>query len=209
MLRRAGIGWVAVAVAFITATTLDVHGQQARFSRTLSPLEFKQAGLQKLSSNQLAVLDAVVRQDARINGESAAGKPPAGLFTARLATDEAHAAGIDLFSRQERACLNVMVNRYEDAQRLERSAGSAIPSLDPDIGYPTLEVHGMISLTYGAGAGGYHEMSGAVAVSIDDPAHGVSLYLGYGESSGRGPWPGRCWGWQSPDRFSPGGRLGP
>lgn len=198
----------AAAVLFAAAPVV-VRGEQTRFSRTLSATEFKEAGLQRLSSDQLAVLDALVRQDAQFVAESAPGKPPAAQFTERLATDEAHAAGINLLSGAQRARLNAFVSRYENAERSDPSPGSGRSGFDPDFGDPGPEVHGMVSLTYGVGAGGYHEMGGAMAVSIDDPAHGVSLMFGYGESRGRGPWPGRCWGAPAPDCFGPWGPLGP
>lgn len=200
---------MAAATAFLVATPMAVRAQQLRFSRLLSAGEFKQAGLERLSSDQLAVLDALVRQDAQTDAESAPGRPPGGLFTERLATDEAHAAGINLLSGLERASLNSFVFQYENAQPSDPSSGPGRSALDPDFRHPQPEVHGMISLTYGVGSGGFHEVGGAMAVSIDDPAHGVSLYLAYGESRGRGPWPSRCWEWQSPDWPDPCGPFGP
>ena len=45
----------------------------------------------------------------------------------------------------------------------------------------------MISFTYGTGRGGYSMMGGSVAVSVNDPAHGLSLLVGYGESRTNAP----------------------
>jgi hypothetical protein len=45
----------------------------------------------------------------------------------------------------------------------------------------------MFTLTYGAGRGGYSEKGGEMLLNYDDPAHGFSLGMSYGEMTGTVP----------------------
>ena len=47
------------------------------------------------------------------------------------------------------------------------------------------EIHGMISLTFGMGSGGYSERGGAMVLTYDDPS-GISLAVGYSEIRTKG-----------------------
>ena len=61
----------------------------------------------------------------------------------------------------------------------------------------------MISFTYGTGSGGYSMTGGAMAVSVDDPAHGLSLLVSYAEMHGRGPYYGWGCGRMFPSVYPP------
>jgi len=54
------------------------------------------------------------------------------------------------------------------------------------------EIHGSISLMYGAGSGGYNEYGGAVTLSYEDP-NGFALAVGYSEIRSNGGYYYRDW----------------
>jgi hypothetical protein len=79
------------------------------------------------------------------------------------------------------------VEQYEAGDPPSVAAESATTAMQSELKQPAPEIHGMISFTYGAGRGGYSERGGSMLLSYDDPAHGISLLVGYGEMHGNGP----------------------
>jgi len=47
-------------------------------------------------------------------------------------------------------------------------------------------IHGSFSLSYGVGSGGYSEKSGSMVLTLEDPAKGFSLSVGYSETHTKG-----------------------
>ena len=192
----------------MTAAALPMLAQEGRFSQSLAPADEAAAGILKLSPDQLAVLDALVRRDARINAFPDPSQPaPAPRFSQRLLTAERQSAGLTLLTDAECTKLDAAVARFESGGRSGEQLSTSGENWRPVAGGPALEVHGTVSLTVGAGRGGASFMGGAMAVSVADPAHGIALSAGYAEMHGKGPLlggRGYCGGLPGEYPFGPG-----
>ncbi len=189
-------GWrILLPGALFCLGTLVGRADQERFSRSISAAERAAVGIPHLTSDQVAVLDALIRRDEQINAFPVKGEKVPAQFTARLSQEEMHSAGLDRLSNAERSRLDVQVQRYEALAQAKPTSTADISGIQPQPGPSGPIVHGMISFTYGVGSGGYHEMGGAMAVSIDDPGHGISLFASYAQSRGEGRGWGRPCGW--------------
>ena len=156
-----------------------------RLSRTLIPAEYEDSGLKQLTSDQVAILDALVRRDTANQLRPNSSEPQPERFSERLTADERKSAGLSLLSENQLAKLDNYV------ARLSAPLGSASGSFSyqagrtgPYVAARTLkrapEIHGMISLMYGQGSDGYSERGGAMMITYDDPS-GFSLAVGYSE----------------------------
>jgi len=175
----------------VIAVAAAGRAQEARFSQKLTATERTAMGLEKLSSDQLAVLDALIRSNENMSAKPDAAHPPPTRFSQRLSADERKSAGLDLLTEAELTRLDAFVEQYEAGSPPSVAAESAATALKPELKGPAPEIHGMISFTYGAGRGGYSEKGGSMLLNYDDPAHGFSLLVGYGEMRGNGPFLGR------------------
>lgn len=173
--------------ALMMAAAVVGGAEDARFSQRLTPTEQAEAGFVKLSSDQLAVLDALVRRDEKMNAMPDATHPPPARFTQRLSSEERKSAGLDLLTEAELVRLDVLIGHYGSGNLSSLQSRPVTTALQPELTSPSPEIHGMISFTYGMGRGGYREEGGAVALSLDDPAHDFSLFVGYEEMRGKGP----------------------
>ena len=193
---------------FLTVAVLPLRAQEARFSQSLAPADEAATGILKLSADQRAVLDALVRRDARINAVPDPGQPaPAPRFSQRLLAAERQGAGLTLLTDAESAKLDAAVARFESRGGSGEQLVTSSEDWRPAAGGPALEVHGTVSLTVGAGRGGASFMGGAMAVSVADPAHGIVLSAGYAEMHGKGPLLGGrgfCGGFPDEYPFGPG-----
>ena len=176
----------ALGALMMTAAVVG-WAEEARFSQRLTPAERAEVGLVKLSSDQLAVLDALVRRDEKMNAMPDATHPPPARFTQRLSSEERKSAGLNLLSEAELARLDVLIDQVNSGHLLSPKPKPATSALKPEPTSPSPEIHGMLSFTYGMGRGGYREEGGAVALSLDGPAHDFSLFVGYEEMRGKGP----------------------
>jgi len=165
----------------------------ARLSQTLSPAELSAAGLNRLTSDQIAVLDALVRRDAVIAATIRFKTPRPARFSQRLTADERHNAGLDQLGELQIANLDHYVDRFSDPTPVDSSpvAGtSSSASRTADLSAKSLrrppEIHGMISLLYGVGSGGYSERGGAMVLSYEDPANHFAIAVGYSEVHTKG-----------------------
>ena len=173
-----------------------LYAQEMRFSGSLSAADRVAAGLTKLTSDQVAVVDALVRRDAAQRGGStnvAAGDNANAdaTFSQRVTARERGTMGLGTLSALELAQLDTFVERYENA-RLARSL------LAPPIYLARTphnlntekkqerEIHGSFSLSYGMGSGGYSEKTGSMVLSMEDPAKRYSITIGYSESHVKG-----------------------
>jgi len=107
-------------------------------------------------------------------------------FSQRISPDERKSAGLDLLTDAELSRLDAVVEQPETGSPPEGAPRSAA-ALQPRLNRPGPEIHGMITLTYGAGRGGYSEKGGEILLNYDDPAHGFSLGVSYGEMTGTVP----------------------
>ena len=164
--------------------------EDVRLSRTLIPSEYADSGLKQLSSDQIAIIDALVRRDTATLRRTPADTSRSARFSERLSVDERQNAGLTLLSESELDALDRYIARLTapiDSPTGSFAAGH--PTRPSFIAEKTLrrppEIHGMISLMYGVGKGGYSERGGAVVLTYDDPS-GISLAVGYSEIRTKG-----------------------
>ena len=178
-----------LAVWLITCAVALAQGD-VRFSNTLNGEERAAAGLTRLSSDEVAVIDALVRRDTTARGATANDEKPA-TFSQRLTARERETAGLQKLAEKELPQLDAFVNRYQNA-KLARTL-LAPPTylarhsrLTPTEAKKAREIHGSFSLSYGIGSGGYEEKSGSMVLTMDDPARRYSISIGYSESHVKG-----------------------
>lgn len=184
--------WIAVALALVSGAT--AAEDDPRFSLTLTTADRAATGVARFTSDQLAVLDALVRRDTATRASTPAPKSaeeaaPA-AFSKRLSADELRNTGIATLAAEEVSRLDALIERHQTA-KLARSFLAPPEFLSPHRRAATEKkeerrVHGSFSLSYGWGKGGYSEKTGAMVVNIDDPAHNLSLSIGYAESHIKG-----------------------
>ena len=182
------LAFTACLLAFVSTSPAS-ESDDVRLSRTLIPSEYADAGLKQLSSDQVAIIDALVRRDTAAFRRTSETARPA-RFSERLSIDERNNAGLSLLSESEHEALDRYVARLTapiDSPSGSFAAGR--PFRTPFIADETLrrapEIHGMISLTFGMGSGGYSERGGAMVLTYDDPS-GISLAVGYSEIRTKG-----------------------
>ncbi len=162
-----------------------------RLSRTLVPDEFAAAGLAQLSSDQIAVLDALVRRDIADSQRVTRTKETrAARFSERLTADERKNAGLTVLAPEQVAQLDNFVARLTspeaggNGQFVSSGAGRTEVFTDRTLRRAP-EIHGSFSLMYGVGSGGYSERGGAMTLSYEDPS-GLSIAVGYSEVHSKG-----------------------
>lgn len=175
------------ALAFAALFTVTSRAEERRFSATLNPAESTQSGLSHLNSDQVAVLDALVRND--INTAEFQRQPRPELFSQRLSDNERRNAGFALLTTAELAQLDASVARF--AQPVANDSGPSTvlnsPTRDRDRS-PTEfqykrkpEIHGSVTLMVAGGSGGYSAYGGAIDLTYFDPAHNFAISVGYSE----------------------------
>ncbi len=175
---------IGAALAPVAQAAEDV-----RFTRTLSAAENSAAGLDRLDSNQLAVLDALVRRDIAAT-RFVSREPRAKEFTARLSADELRNAGVEQLTAEQRAQLDVLAARVipADDDSTASAAGASSVGPTPPIGVKVRrgpELHGYVTLFAGWGSGNYSELGGAVYVETNlTPS--LTVGVGYAESRIKG-----------------------
>jgi len=159
---------------------------ETRFTRSLGGDDFTAVGLNLLNSDQIAVLDALVRRDATKLAAMRPSQPRPDRFSDRITADERKNAGLDALSETQLKLLNTKVQQFVSpaptGQLAIGSSGALPASSVPSAKLRReLEVHGSVSLMYGVGSHGYSEKGGAMVVSVEDPTSGLALAVGYSE----------------------------
>lgn len=189
-----------LALAFLVATAASAFGQDTRFSQNLTIGERAEVGFNRLNSDQVAVLDALVRRDLATKSSSrSTDKAPPARFSERLTAMERTNAGLAIFSEKELVRLDALVEQ-------NASAALARTLLAPPVFYPTgmrlrpvepleprtgREIHGSFMLSYGFGKGGYSEKTGGITLNYEDPVHNFAVSFSYTESHIKGGIPYR------------------
>jgi hypothetical protein len=158
----------------------------ARFTRTLSGEDFTAAGLNLLNSDQIAILDALVRRDATKLANMRPSQPRPDRFSDRITADERTNAGLGALNNEQLKLLDEKVQQFVSpappVQFGATSGGSMSSSSVQSAKFRReLEVHGSVSLMYGVGSHGYTEKGGAMVLSVEDPVSGLALAVGYSE----------------------------
>jgi hypothetical protein len=156
-----------------------------RFSQSLSAEDRAAGGLTLLTSDEVAVIDALVRRDTTKRLETTASDKPSPTFSQRLSESERSAAGLAKLG-DELPKLDGLIDRFQNA-RLARSllapprylARARIPVSETK---KEREIHGSFSLSFGWGSGGYSERTGSMVVNVQEVLPGVSLTVGYSET---------------------------
>jgi len=181
--------WLMTVIAIMS------RAQDERYSQRLTAADRMEAGLGKLSADQLAVLDALIRRDEKSSATPAAAQPPSAGFSQRLSAGERRDAGLGLLTTTELARLDALVAQDESGALPIVAPRADGTGLAPEFRRPAPEIHGEISFTFGAGQGGYRETGGSIALDYEDPAHNFSLLVGYAETHVSGSFGGRrCFG---------------
>jgi hypothetical protein len=180
---------LGVAVLLFAASGVAVRAEEeVRFSKTLAPADRSVLGLDRLSSDQLGALDALIRRDA-VNLRRVSKTPPAPRFSQRLSADERRVSGIDQLPAEAVAELD---RRVQVLNAPPPAGGFSYAAAGSPIFVPSVkirrgpEVHGSVELMVGVGSHGYSEYGGAMTVSVEDPASGLSVAVGYAELHSKG-----------------------
>jgi hypothetical protein len=169
---------------------------EARFSKAIAPSEISQIGLDKLSSDQIAVLDALVRKDATAATMVRKDKPRANRFSERLSDDERRNAGLTLLDEPMVLQLDQRIEKFIAPPAVDGGSYS-LGSRPASTIYTARslrrepEIHGSISLVYGVGSHGYSERGGAMTLSYEDPENRFAVAVGYSEMHVKGDYVGR------------------
>lgn len=172
-----------------TAAAADADG---RFTRGLSGPEYNEAGITRLSDDQVAVLDALVRRDAAARTATSAPPDLPAKFSLRLTPDERRSAGLPSLNSSELARLDALVERHQAGGMARTLLGppvfaSPVSRLTPAETKKGREIHGTFSLGIGFGKGGYSERSGGMTLTMDDPDRRYSVTVSYSETRIKSP----------------------
>jgi hypothetical protein len=183
------VSWLAVSL--IAFAVLRADPADPRFSQTLNAEDRAAAGLTRLSSDEVAVIDALVRRDTAARAGATNSDHVAATFSQRLTERERQTAGLPKLSTTELPKLDALIDRHQNAKLarillapptyLARSS-----RVTPTEAKKEREIHGSYSLSYGFGSGGYSEKSGSMVLNFEDPARGYSISIGYTETHIKG-----------------------
>ncbi len=168
-----------------------------RFSQSLASVDRIATGLDRLSSDEIAVIDALVRRDLATQSAprraDAAALP--GRFSQRLTADERRTAGFGGLTETELLKLDSLAERNV-ASLLGRTL-LAPPTFVPlsvrarvaEAKATGPEIHGSFTLGMGFGKG-YSERFGGMTLTYEDPARNFAVSFSYMEShiKGTGPY---------------------
>ncbi|MBI4625057.1 MAG: hypothetical protein HY736_17795 [Verrucomicrobia bacterium] len=185
--------WITLLAGFLAAAgTAGAASGDGRFSQGLSVAERTEIGINRLSTDQVAVLDALVRRDTAARSAPTAAPGAPASFSQRLTADERRNAGLTLLTPAELPRLDAIVERRE-AGGLARALLappvflSPVARLTPAETRKGREIHGSFSLSYGMGKGGYSERSGGMVLTMDDPERRYSITVSYRETHIKSP----------------------
>lgn len=165
---------------------------EVRFSQTIGTPERPSFGLDRLSADQIAVLDALIRRDTTLRSRVNADANAPEVFSRRITPDELRLTGLDTLPADTLARLDAAIARRQTAVLapflLSPPVYLARPGrIETREQKRERELHGTFSLSYGWGKGGYSEKTGAMTVTMEDPDRGLAVSVGYSESHIKGP----------------------
>lgn len=167
-----------------------------RISSSLSPAERTATGINRLTSDQVAVLDALYRRDlvAQSAPRRADTPPLSPRFSERLSADERRNAGVTQLTEDELSQLDALAERYGTAS-LARTllapptfvpVGMRARVAETEVRNKGPEVHGSFTLGFGMGKGGYSERFGGMSLTYEDPVHNFAIGFSYTETHVKG-----------------------
>ena len=173
---------------FCTAAPAAAPDDDLRFSATLSESQRKEAGLGELTEDNIAVIDALVRQDiATVKRRNSTAS--LGSFSQRRTEHEREIAGLARLTPEQLARLDGLIAlrvfpppAYQlNSEHRPNSSGE----MKPVTRVKGLEIHGSVTFTYGWSKGG-SVRGGDMVVTAQDPAGRYKITVGYSEYRGKG-----------------------
>lgn len=164
-----------VAAAVLLGVALSGDAAELRYTDGLAPEAQIAAGIRRLTSEQLTVLNRQIGQELSL-ARAGDVRGFAGTFSGRRTAAERTAAGIDQLTDEERARIDGLV-----ATLLANPAWPTWPvtlprardsSVEPVSDRPRL--HGQVTAMVGWGSGGYSTYGGSISTHYYDPARRFS-----------------------------------
>lgn len=183
--------WLVVLGIPTLALVAHAAEDDARFSSTLSDTQRTEAGLTRLTEDNIAVIDALVRQDiAAVKRRNST--TSFGTFSQRRSDHEREIAGLARLTPEQLARLDGLIGlRVFPPPSYQLNSEHRTNSLGPVKPVTTvrgLEIHGSVTLTYGWSKGG--NIRGAeMVVTAADPSGRFKINVGYAEYQGKGMTP--------------------
>ncbi|HUR57721.1 MAG TPA: hypothetical protein VM029_08425, partial [Opitutaceae bacterium] len=143
----------------LSASAAEPAPAAARFSQGVATGERAALGLVRLDSDQLAVLDVMVRRDTAARSSLRADSEAPAVFSQRLTADERRLAGLNALTPEELARLDAAVARFTSGAITRSLLApptylSRASRVEPKETKKEREIHGSFSLSYGWGSGG-------------------------------------------------------
>jgi hypothetical protein len=187
MKLRALLVIISLLIGLVGSVLAD---EDTRLSKSFATADFSATGLQKLSLDQVAILDALARRDEAATLTAAPTHPRAALFSQRLSAEERANTGFNLLTTAEIARIDAQVARLENHNApasvdTDSSGGSVAQAATPAC-KALPKVHGSFSLFYGTGSRGYSTQGASVDLVYHDPDHGYTITAGYAEIRTKG-----------------------
>jgi len=196
---------IALTCALLSAAL--VAAEAPRFSQSLTAEQRIATGVERLDSDQLAALDALVRlhrnqtaaavlkaerekpaAEDKTATESAAPAPqPAQpvAFTQSLSVDQRRAAGLDQLTAQELSAIDALATARSPEAPSYRPALAT--NADAVEFFPNrFEVHGEFGFSFGGGSGGYNSRAAWLNTTLLDTKTGTEI--GVTIATGREKW---------------------
>ena len=177
---------LAAALLAVALTAAVRAADFTRFSQVLTAEQRVATGLDQLTSDQLAVLDALVRHDDAYAVPSTAEHPRPARFSQRLNADERRNAGLARLSADQLTRLDDLVEQRVPLRVPVVAPASAATTPTVEVERVRPQIHGAVTLGMGWGSGGYSEMGGSMVIDYSDPAHGLDLLMGLSEVRTKG-----------------------
>jgi hypothetical protein len=185
--------WILLACGLISAVIASAAPSNSRFSEQLTEAERQSSGLDLLSSDQVAALNALVHREAVVafDAPAAPATPAPKSFSRRLYPDEFQAAGLNRLTAPQLSRLDGLVGSSlsqpgTTAVLAAAPASSSSGRVPSESGQPPPEIHGMVALTYGFG-GGASFREATTDLSYVDPSHHLEVDVGYSDLEAKPP----------------------
>jgi hypothetical protein len=179
--------------AALLAPSAAVAAEDVRFSATLSDSQRAETGLAQLTADNVAVIDALVRQDEatlKRRGSLAS----FGAFSQRRSDREREIAGLAQLTPAQLARLDGLAGLrisppppmiLSEAKSAKGTPGILVRPAERPY---ALEVHGSMSLSYGWSKAG-STRGGEMTINLQDPEHRFAINIGYSQYQGKGAAP--------------------
>jgi hypothetical protein len=183
--------FIRVVIAAVLASVTVSAAEPTSFISTLSAENKAASGVERLSEEQIAALNAQIAREIAVARQGAT-VAFATSFTHRRTPQQRTEAGLDRLMTPELARLDTLV-----ATAVANGAKPASPATDalvttssPSTYVESIprhaEVHGEVTLAYVSGSGGAHGYGASMVTTVTDPSGKYSLTFGFSQFYGKG-----------------------